>query len=202
MGEAGEVRGLIENDPDVRNIYETARGLEGVVRQAGVHACAVIMASVPLLDCIPMWKRPADGALITGWPYPSCEAIGLLKMDFLGLRNLTVIGDCIENIKTNRGIDLDLEALETEDVPTYELLSRGDTLGVFQLDSGGMRELLKRMEPTCFDDIVAALALYRPAMGVARTGPTPTAKTAAKKSRPFTPNLKNHCGKFSTKRMV
>ena len=161
-GEAGEVRGLIENDPDVRNIYETARGLEGVVRQAGVHACAVIMASVPLLDCIPMWKRPADGALITGWPYPSCEAIGLLKMDFLGLRNLTVIGDCIENIKTNRGIDLDLEALETEDVPTYELLSRGDTLGVFQLDSGGMRELLKRMEPTCFDDIVAALALYRP----------------------------------------
>ena len=166
-GEAGEVRGLIENDPDVRNIYETARGLEGVVRQAGVHACAVIMASVPLLDCIPMWKRPADGALITGWPYPSCEAIGLLKMDFLGLRNLTVIGDCIENIKTNRGIDLDLEALETEDVPTYELLSRGDTLGVFQLDSGGMRELLKRMEPTCFDDIVAALALYRPGpMGV------------------------------------
>ncbi len=189
-GEAGEVRGLIENDPDVRNIYETARGLEGVVRQAGVHACAVIMASVPLLDCIPMWKRPADGALITGWPYPSCEAIGLLKMDFLGLRNLTVIGDCIENIKTNRGIDLDLEALETEDVPTYELLSRGDTLGVFQLDSGGMRELLKRMEPTCFDDIVAALALYRPGpMGVGAHWAYADRKNGREEITPIHPEL-------------
>ena len=189
-GEAGEVRGLIENDPDVRNIYETARGLEGVVRQAGVHACAVIMASVPLLDCIPMWKRPADGALITGWPYPSCEAIGLLKMDFLGLRNLTVIGDCIENIKTNRGIDLDLEGLETEDVPTYELLSRGDTLGVFQLDSGGMRELLKRMEPTCFDDIVAALALYRPGpMGVGAHWAYADRKNGREEITPIHPEL-------------
>ena len=189
-GEAGEVRGLIENDPDVRNIYETAQGLEGVVRQAGVHACAVIMASVPLLDCIPMWKRPADGALITGWPYPSCEAIGLLKMDFLGLRNLTVIGDCIENIKTNRGIDLDLEALETEDVPTYELLSRGDTLGVFQLDSGGMRELLKRMEPTCFDDIVAALALYRPGpMGVGAHWAYADRKNGREEITPIHPEL-------------
>ena len=189
-GEAGEVRGLIENDPDVRNIYETARGLEGVVRQAGVHACAVIMASVPLLDCIPMWKRPADGALITGWPYPSCEAIGLLKLDFLGLRNLTVIGDCIENIKTNRGIDLDLEALETEDVPTYELLSRGDTLGVFQLDSGGMRELLKRMEPTCFDDIVAALALYRPGpMGVGAHWAYADRKNGREEITPIHPEL-------------
>ncbi|APT85074.1 DNA polymerase III subunit alpha [Corynebacterium aquilae] len=161
-GEAGEVRHLIEGDPELKKIYDTALGLEGVVRQAGVHACAVIMASVPLLDCIPMWKRAQDGALITGWPYPACEAIGLLKMDFLGLRNLTVIGDCIDNIKANRGIDLDLEALTTEDEAAYQLLARGDTLGVFQLDSGGMRELLKRMEPTGFDDIVAALALYRP----------------------------------------
>ena len=161
-GEAGEVRTLIETDPDVKKIYDTARGLEGVVRQAGVHACAVIMASVPLLDCIPMWKRAQDGALITGWPYPACEEIGLLKMDFLGLRNLTVIGDCIDNIKANRGFDLDLEALTTDDEEAYKLLARGDTLGVFQLDSGGMRELLKRMEPTGFDDIVAALALYRP----------------------------------------
>lgn len=165
--EAGEVRGLIETDPDVKRIYETARGLEGVVRQTGVHACAVIMASVPLLQHIPMFMRAADNAIITGWPYPACEAIGLLKMDFLGLRNLTVIGDCLENIKANRGIELDLEGLTTDDPETYKLLARGDTLGVFQLDSGGMRELLKRMEPTCFDDIVAALALYRPGpMGV------------------------------------
>ncbi|MDX7527190.1 hypothetical protein SJ358_26740, partial [Enterobacter hormaechei] len=78
-GEASEVRQLIETDPDVKRIYDTARGLEGMVRQAGVHACAVIMSSEPLLDVIPMWKRAQDGALITGWDYPSCEDIGLLK---------------------------------------------------------------------------------------------------------------------------
>ena len=161
-GEAAEVRQLIETDPDVKRIYETARGFEGMVRQAGVHACAVIMSSEPLLDVIPMWKRAQDGALITGWDYPSCEDIGLLKMDFLGLRNLTVIGDCLENIRLNRGEEIDLDTLSTDDRPTYELLARGDTLGVFQLDSGGMRELLKRMKPTGFNDIVAALALYRP----------------------------------------
>ena len=160
--EAAEVRALIDTDPDVRTIYETARGLEGLVRNAGVHACAVIMSSEPLIDAIPMWKRAQDGAIITGWDYPSCEAIGLLKMDFLGLRNLTIIGDCIENIKANRGVDLDLETLSLDDPKAYELLSRGDTLGVFQLDGGPMRDLLRRMQPTEFNDIVAVLALYRP----------------------------------------
>ncbi|KUI21734.1 DNA polymerase III subunit alpha [Mycobacterium sp. IS-1496] len=160
--EAAEVRALIDTDPDVRTIYETARGLEGLVRNAGVHACAVIMSSEPLIDAIPLWRRPQDGAVITGWDYPSCEAIGLLKMDFLGLRNLTIIGDCIENIKANRGIDLDLESLALDDPKAYELLGRGDTLGVFQLDGGPMRDLLRRMQPTEFNDIVAVLALYRP----------------------------------------
>src|SRR5437588_307730 len=93
--EAAEVRGLIDTDPDVRTIYQTARGLEGLIRNAGVHACAVIMSSDPLTEVIPLWKRPQDGAIITGWDYPSCEAIGLLKMDFLGLRNLTIIGDAL-----------------------------------------------------------------------------------------------------------
>lgn len=160
--EAAEVRGLIDTDPDVRTIYETARGLEGLVRNAGVHACAVIMSSEPLIEAIPLWKRPQDGAIITGWDYPSCEEIGLLKMDFLGLRNLTIIGDCLENIKANRGIDLDLDSLPMDDPLTYELLGRGDTLGVFQLDGGPMRDLLRRMQPTEFNDIVAVLALYRP----------------------------------------
>ncbi|GEE03316.1 DNA-directed DNA polymerase [Gordonia spumicola] len=166
-GEASEVRTLIDTDPDVKRIYDTALGLEGLIRNAGVHACAVIMSSEPLTDAIPVWKRAQDGAIITGWDYPSCEAIGLLKMDFLGLRNLTVIGDAIENIKTNRGIDLDLDTLPLEDAATYELLARGDTLGVFQLDGAAMRELLKLMQPTGFEDIVAVLALYRPGpMGV------------------------------------
>ena len=160
--EAAEVRGLIETDPDVRTIYQTARGLEGLIRNAGVHACAVIMSSEPLTEAIPLWKRPQDGAIITGWDYPSCEAIGLLKMDFLGLRNLTIIGDAIENIKANRGIDLDLESVPLDDPATYELLGRGETLGVFQLDGGPMRDLLRRMQPTGFEDIVAVLALYRP----------------------------------------
>ena len=160
--EAAEVRGLIDTDPDVRTIYETARGLEGLVRNAGVHACAVVMSSEPLIESIPLWKRPQDGAIITGWDYPSCEAIGLLKMDFLGLRNLTIIGDCIENIKANRGIVVDLESLPLDDPKAYELLGRGDTLGVFQLDGGPMRDLLRRMQPTEFNDIVAVLALYRP----------------------------------------
>lgn len=168
--EATEVRNLIESDPDVKKIYDTARGLEGVVRQPGVHACAVIMASVPLMEHIPMWKRNADGAIITGWDYPACEAIGLLKMDFLGLRNLTVIGDALRNIRQNRGEEIDLETLTPDDESVsevYRLLSRGETLGVFQLDSTGMQELLKRMNPTGFKDIVAALALYRPGpMGV------------------------------------
>ncbi|MCZ9293269.1 DNA polymerase III subunit alpha [Corynebacterium meitnerae] len=188
--EATEVRSMIETDPDVAKIYETARGLEGVVRQAGVHACAVIMASVPLMDHIPMWKRPADGALITGWDYPACEAIGLLKMDFLGLRNLTVLGDAIENIKKNRGETIDLDTLETDDEGVYELLSRGDTLGVFQLDSGGMQELLKRMKPTGFNDIVASLALYRPGpMGVNAHWDYADRKNGRKPITPIHPEL-------------
>ncbi|ORV96766.1 DNA polymerase III subunit alpha [Mycobacterium kyorinense] len=160
--EAAEVRGLIDTDPDVRTIYQTARGLEGLIRNAGVHACAVIMSSEPLTEAIPLWKRPQDGAIITGWDYPACEAIGLLKMDFLGLRNLTIIGDAIENIRANRGIDLDLESVPLDDKATYELLGRGDTLGVFQLDGGPMRDLLRRMQPTGFEDVVAVIALYRP----------------------------------------
>ncbi len=160
--EAAEVRGLIDTDPEIRTIYETARGLEGLIRNAGVHACAVIMSSEPLVDVIPMWRRAQDGAVITGWDYERCEQIGLLKMDFLGLRNLTIIGDAIDNVKANRGIDVDPESLPLDDGATYELLGRGDTLGVFQLDGGPMRDLLRRMQPTGFADIIAVIALYRP----------------------------------------
>jgi DNA polymerase-3 subunit alpha len=160
--EAAEVRALIDTDPDVRKIYETASGLEGLVRNVGVHACAVIMSSEPLIDAIPMWKRAQDGAIITGWDYPSCENIGLLKMDFLGLRNLTIVSDTLANIKANRSVDLELETLPLNDPSTYKLLSRGDTLGVFQLDGGAMRDLLQRLQPTEFNDIVAVLTLHRP----------------------------------------
>ncbi|KHO21959.1 DNA polymerase III subunit alpha [Mycolicibacterium setense] len=188
--EAAEVRALIDTDPDVRTIYETARGLEGLVRNAGVHACAVIMSSEPLVDAIPLWKRPQDGAIITGWDYPSCEAIGLLKMDFLGLRNLTIIGDCLENIKANRGIDLDLETLALDDPAAYELLGRGDTLGVFQLDGSAMRDLLRRMQPTGFNDIVAVLALYRPGpMGMNAHNDYADRKNGRQAIKPIHPEL-------------
>ncbi|SHG63345.1 DNA polymerase III, alpha subunit [Streptoalloteichus hindustanus] len=160
-GEAAEVRSLIETDRDVATIFETARGLEGLVRNAGVHACAVIMSAEPLVDVIPLWRRD-DGAVITGWDYPSCEAIGLLKMDFLGLRNLTVIGDAIDNIRANRGEEIDLDTLRVDDPKTYALLGRGESLGVFQLDGAAMRDLLRRMGPTEFGDIIAVNALYRP----------------------------------------
>ncbi len=188
--EAAEVRGLIETDPDVRTIYQTARGLEGLIRNAGVHACAVIMSSEPLTEVIPLWKRPQDGAVITGWDYPSCEAIGLLKMDFLGLRNLTIIGDALENIKANRGIDLDLESVPLDDKATYELLGRGETLGVFQLDGGPMRDLLRRMQPTGFEDIVAVLALYRPGpMGMNAHNDYADRKNGRQPIKPIHPEL-------------
>jgi DNA polymerase-3 subunit alpha len=188
--EAVEVRNLIDSDPDVRTIYETARGLEGLVRNAGVHACAVIMSSEPLIDAIPLWRRPQDGAVITGWDYPSCEAIGLLKMDFLGLRNLTIIGDCIENINANRGIELDLESVPLDDPAAYELLSRGDTLGVFQLDGGPMRDLLRRMQPTGFEDVVAVIALYRPGpMGMNAHNDYADRKNARQAIKPIHPEL-------------
>ncbi|MHA0287123.1 DNA polymerase III subunit alpha [Mycobacterium sp. C3-094] len=188
--EAAEVRALIDTDPDVRTIYETARGLEGLVRNAGVHACAVIMSSEPLMEAIPLWKRPQDGAVITGWDYPSCEAIGLLKMDFLGLRNLTIIGDCIDNIKANRGEDVDLESLALDDPKAYELLGRGDTLGVFQLDGGPMRDLLRRMQPTEFNDIVAVLALYRPGpMGMNAHNDYADRKNGRQAIKPIHPEL-------------
>jgi DNA polymerase-3 subunit alpha len=161
-GEAGDFRQLIGTDPEAAKVFETALGIEGLKRQWGVHAAGVIMSSDPIIDVIPIMRRIQDGQVITQFDYPTCEGLGLIKMDFLGLRNLTIISDALENIKMNRGVDLDLEALELDDAPSYELLARGDTLGVFQLDGGPMRSLLKLMKPDNFEDISAVLALYRP----------------------------------------
>ena len=166
-GEAGEFRTLYETDPDSRRIVDTARGLEGLKRQWGVHAAGVILSKVPLLDIIPIHRRDSDGAIITQFDMGACESIGLLKMDFLGLRNLSVLDDALLNIKANRGVDLDLATLELTDLKTFELLGRGETLGVFQLDGGPMRALLRQMNPDSFEDISAVIALYRPGpMGV------------------------------------
>ena len=161
-GEAAELRALYEAEPDVRQVIDTARGLEGLIRQPGVHAAGVIMSSEPLMDHIPVWRREADGAIITQFDYPACEDIGLLKMDFLGLRNLTILDDAVAGIKANRGVDVDLDRLALDDKRTYELFARGDTLGVFQMEGGPMRALLRAMRADKFGDISAVNALYRP----------------------------------------
>src|SRR5581483_201484 len=141
--EGGEFRALYEADQEVKRVVDQAKGLEGLKRQWGVHAAGVIMSSEPLLELIPVMKREQDGAIITQFDYPTCEALGLIKMDFLGLRNLTVLDDAVRNIKANRGEDIVLEELPLDDARTYELLTRGDTLGVFQLDGGPLRALLR-----------------------------------------------------------
>ena len=161
-GEASEFRNLYESDPDSKKIVDTALGIEGLKRQWGVHAAGVILSKEPLLDVIPIHRRDADGAIITQFDMGACEATGLLKMDFLGLRNLSVLDDCLINIEKNLGKKVVLESLPLSDKKTFELLSRGDTLGVFQLDSAPIRSLLRSMAPDSFEDIAAVIALYRP----------------------------------------
>ena len=161
-GEAAPFRELIAADPVAQEVFETAKGLEGLKRQWGVHAAGVIMSSEPVIDVIPIMRRLQDGQVITQFDYPMAESLGLIKMDFLGLRNLTIISDAIENVQANQGVELDLETLDVDDKASYDLLARGDTLGVFQLDGGPMRSLLKMMRPDNFEDISATIALYRP----------------------------------------
>ena len=127
FGEGGEFRALYDGDNDVKRVVDTAIGIEGLKRQWGVHAAGVIMSSEPLLDIIPMLKRPADGAMITQFDYPTCETLGLIKMDFLGLRNLTVLDDAVKNIKANRDVDVVLEDLPLDDAATYKLLGSAAT---------------------------------------------------------------------------
>jgi DNA polymerase-3 subunit alpha len=160
--EAEEFRQVHATDPDAQRVVELAQGIEGLKRQWGVHAAGVIMSSDPLIDIIPIMRRPQDGAVITQFDYPTCEGLGLIKMDFLGLRNLTILDDALANIVMNGKERIEVESLTLDDPATYELLGRGDTLGVFQLDGGGMRTLLRLMRPDNFEDISAVGALYRP----------------------------------------
>ncbi|MCL1922424.1 MAG: DNA polymerase III subunit alpha [Propionibacteriaceae bacterium] len=159
--EAQDFRALYESDGEVSEVVDTGRGIEGLIRGTGVHAAAVILSSEPLMDVIPLHMRD-DGVRLTGFSYPQCEEMGLMKMDVLGLRNLGIIDHAIALIKENRGIDVEVLDLSLDDPKTYELLASGETLSVFQLDSGPMRALLKSMAPTHFEDIAAVLALYRP----------------------------------------
>ncbi|HMQ65956.1 MAG TPA: DNA polymerase III subunit alpha, partial [Arachnia sp.] len=188
--EGTEFRELYQSSPDVRTVVDTAKGIEGLKRQWGVHAAGVIMSRAPLIDIVPLMKREADGAIITQFDYPGCESLGLIKMDFLGLRNLTVIDDAVQGIKLNQGVDVDLESLTLDDPQTFDLLQRGDTLGVFQLDGGPMRALLRSMQPDCFEDISAVGALYRPGpMGADSHNKYARRKTGREPVEPIHPDL-------------
>lgn len=188
--EAADFRTLIDTDPDARRVFDQARGIENLKRQWGVHAAGVIMSSEPLMDIIPIMKRDQDGQIVTQFDYPTCEGLGLVKMDFLSLRNLTIIDDALDNIDTNRGHRPVLEELTLDDPDTYQLLGRGDTLGVFQLDGGPMRSLLKMLRPDSFEDISAVLALYRPGpMGADSHTNYALRKNGQQRSAPIHPEL-------------
>ncbi len=165
--EAAELRAAYSADPEAQKVLDAARDLEGLKRQAGVHAAGVVICRDPLTDHIPVWRREADGAVITQFDMGTVEALGLLKMDFLGLRNLTVLDDCLHHIEANRGETVVLEDLPLDDADAYALLCRGESIGVFQLEGGPMRSLMRSMQPSSFEDIAALIALYRPGpMGV------------------------------------
>jgi DNA polymerase-3 subunit alpha len=166
--EAQGLRDLVATDEVVAKVVEVARGLEGLKRSDGIHAAAVVITPEPLQNYLPIQRKPvgdlkADEApIVTQYEMHAVEELGLLKMDFLGLRNLDVITDTVEMIRRQRDPDFDIDSVNLDDQATFDLLSRGDTIGVFQLESTPMRALLKSMKPTSFEDVSAVLALYRP----------------------------------------
>ncbi len=165
---AGDLRATYEADEDARKVIDVAKGLEGLRRQDGIHAAAVVITREPLTDYLPIQRKPEVGAdaesapIVTQYEMHGVEELGLLKMDFLGLRNLDVITDTAEVIRRSRGVDVDIDAVPLDDERTFEMLRRGDSIGVFQLEGGPMRALMRSLAPTTFDDIAALVALYRP----------------------------------------
>lgn len=152
---------LQREDPQIRELFEIAQALEGLTRHASTHAAGVVIGDKPLVEYMPLFRDP-DGKVVTQFSMKYVEKAGLIKFDFLGLRNLTVIHNAVQLIEKNHGVRLDMRRIPLDDPETYALLGRGDTTGVFQLESSGMRDILVRLQPERFDDIVALVALYRP----------------------------------------
>jgi len=165
---AGELRDMYATDADAKSVIDVARGLEGLRRQDGIHAAAVVITKEPLTEYLPIQRKPEAGKdpelapVVTQYEMHGVEELGLLKMDFLGLRNLDVISDTVELVRHSRGIDLDIDNVDLDDAKTYELLQAGDSIGVFQLEGGAMRQLMRSLAPTGFEDVAALVALYRP----------------------------------------
>ena len=145
----------------VKELIEVALRLEGLARHASTHAAGVVISPRPLTEIVPLYKSNKD-EITTQYDMNALGRIGLLKMDFLGLTTLTILEDSVKMIKQNRGLDLDLSSLPLDDAPTYALFARGDTTGIFQFESHGMRDILKRYQPTGIEDLTALNALYRP----------------------------------------
>lgn len=156
-----ELKAEMEKDPKVREVLEVAMRLEGLNRHASVHAAGVVIAAEPLTDLVPL-MRDQEGRPVTQYDMGAVEALGLLKMDFLGLRTLTFLDEAKRIVKASQGVELDYDALPLDDPKTFALLSRGETKGVFQLESGGMTATLRGLKPRRFEDLIAILSLYRP----------------------------------------
>ncbi len=165
---AKDLRDMVNKNPDAAEVVKVARGLEGMLKSDGIHAAAVVISDTPLTDYLPVQRKPQAGVPLENCPIVSqydmhnVEELGLLKMDFLGLKNLDTMSETARMVKESRGIDINYDTLTFDDPETYEMLSRGESIGVFQLESAGMRELLGVMKPDCFDDLGALVALYRP----------------------------------------
>lgn len=157
-----QLKELYDTNPKVKDLIDIARRLEGLCRHASTHAAGVVVSPRPLTELVPLYKNPTDNTITTQFDMASIESLGLLKFDFLGLKTLTVIEKTLQHIRASRGIDLSLKEISLEDKKTYELLCSGQTTGIFQLESSGMRDLLVKMQPGCFEDLIALVALYRP----------------------------------------
>ncbi len=162
MAQNPDLSGDYEANEDTKRIVDAASSLEGIVRGEGVHAAGVVICPDPVYQHVPVKYDTKGGAVITQWDGPTVADLGLLKMDFLGLRNLTVIADAVKSIRQRHGVTIVPDEIPLDDAETFKLLQRADTVGVFQVESAGMRKLLKDLKPTTFADIVAVLALYRP----------------------------------------
>ena len=155
-----ELKSMYDNEPLVKQVVDFSRQLEGLPRNASKHAAGVVISKLPLEDYVPLYA--SDKGLAVQFNMTTIEELGLLKMDFLGLRNLTVIEDALQMIKKNRGVTIDWDEIGLDDPAVYRLIASGNTTGVFQLEGGGMTDFLKQLKPTCFEDIIAGIALYRP----------------------------------------
>lgn len=155
------LREVRDRGPREQQLFDYALRLEGLLRHASKHAAGIVIGDRPLMETLPLFVDK-DGAVLTQYPYADVDAIGLIKFDFLGLKTLTMIAKAVERIRAGRGIHIEVEKLPLDDEATYQLICRGDTVGVFQLESSGMRKLVTSLRPTKFEDLIAVLALFRP----------------------------------------